>query len=130
MMTVGQVVPDVASLLAARGHRAENAFDEAAARLTVGAAAALSPEDRVAYGALGRVVRRLDSFTAHKSPQPRLVRQQVAARSGRLRAAANGAALKVLAERRSQPANVGLERPAAQRSIANAMPPLEQNVRM
>ncbi len=129
-MAVGKVIQNVSCLLPTGRHHAENAFDEAAARLAVGAAAALSPEDRVASGALGCVVRRLDPFTAHKSPQPRLVRQQVAARSGRLRAAANGAALKVLAERRSQPANVGLERPAAQRSIANLMPPVKQNVRM
>ena len=78
-----EVVEYVALLLAQRVAHGEYALDEAAARRTVGAEAALAPQHPVAQRSLGGVVRGLNTFLTDEGPQGRFDGGQVGKRSWR-----------------------------------------------
>src|SRR5262245_26237408 len=64
-----QVVQHAAPWLPAGRHRRQHPLHEPAPRLTVGPAADPPPDDGVAKGPLGRVVRRLDALDPREGPQ-------------------------------------------------------------
>ena len=66
------------------GLREEHALDEAAARRTVGAEAALAPQHPVAQRSLGGVVGGFNAFLTHEGPQGRFDSAQVGAGPGGL----------------------------------------------
>src|SRR6202165_4585884 len=67
----------VTLLLLEGGGHGEDALDEAAAPLAVGAEADLAPDDGVAESALGLVVRGLDAVGVDEGEEGRLVLQDV-----------------------------------------------------
>ena len=66
----GEIVEDVAVLLAAGFDHCEHRFHKAAAAGALRAKGKLAPNDGVTQGALARVVGRLDPFLADESPKP------------------------------------------------------------
>jgi len=85
-----QQLQDVAILLPSGGHDAEHSFDETAARLTVGSAAALTPQHRMTQHMVGVVVGRLDPFDPDEGPQEQFLFEQFAASSRRINRSKSG----------------------------------------
>jgi len=80
----GEIVEDIALLLAQGVTDGEHAFDETAAIRAVSAETGVPPQDSMAQGSLGVVVGGLDAWLTCEGPQRRLDGEQIAASGRRL----------------------------------------------
>ena len=80
--------------MSVQGVGGEDAFDEAAAGVALGAVAGLAPADRVAQRLLGGVIGRLDASDVSESLDRRLDLEDFLARGGGLGARVGPAALQ------------------------------------
>src|SRR5512137_1660631 len=116
-------------LLLERGDDRQDPLDVAAATLAVGPEADLPPDDRAAQSTFGRVVRWLHALGVDEGPEGRLVLQDLLGHALDLGVAAHRRLAEQAANRPLQALHPALKRAARERSVANAVPPPEHDLR-